>query len=795
MDEEYDDYDNYEDIDAENLELKIEKYERIQKSMAKMIAPSESDFTSNYRVHRIVFENILVNPGDIPEGNDRSLSIPFDGKMRPVWAPNGYGKTFAFKMLSFLHVDPNEIWDNPFLQTIDSPPELFWTNFIQKCKKMLDSPEETTSVTNVYEIPIEIFKKSFNKSDIYKAPTQIFKNRLVPFVSMKIRLVGTAKNIDNQAEKKVVDISLVPSWSDGRFTLDKKFWSTESLDSLFFQKFADEELKSILIDEYGNSELSIRDPVFLKNSFVFPQCILDFHHFNQTNEQSILDQENHKINDNDMSQYLLIREQFEIYIADLLTETGEYYSEEELSNELNFSSEELKILVKLKDFYQLKKNEKEKLLLDFMELNDKYPRFISDEDMVDQNSKCPLAVLDGPEREMALGDFPKICTLLDLDINGVADILRFNLRLESIPGITVNLIHSCFPNTWSSWRTFPMEEIQNTLTYHGTHYESGSITEDESIMEAVRMLSTCYFEIPSLINYSSESNLNQSQEMMEYMLKSIRRESDEVMRIIAQKSISGPNLSKKHSTNEELLMSILKIVSQRLGGGRSNSGSVLDNFFGELDIVSLRSYDMMLNDLESRSERIIESIESITLFEPDFTDPIWNNIVTKIIKFTEIYENINETLDNVNTTSWSAMCRFGSLENSMRFSDPSNDFEIKQEHLSFGQRSVIVSEVCLGLIAFLDPKAGLLNYSSTNPPSFRPLADIQCNFIIDEPEIGRSEYWVNEVAKRIIETSNYLEENKSIMIVSHRESLLRSFNSDNMFYVMQPQESQNQEEE
>ena len=69
--------------------------------MCGILTPSDEEFTSNYKVHRIVFENILVDRENLPEGNDRSLSIPFDGKMRPVWAPNGYGKTFAFKILSF----------------------------------------------------------------------------------------------------------------------------------------------------------------------------------------------------------------------------------------------------------------------------------------------------------------------------------------------------------------------------------------------------------------------------------------------------------------------------------------------------------------------------------------------------------------------------------------------------------------------------------------------------------------------------------------------------------------------
>ena len=812
-----------------NTNPQIERFERIQKSMAKMIDPSESDFSSNYRVHRIVFENILVDPENHPEGNDRSLSIPFDGKMRPVWAPNGYGKTFAFKLLSFLNMDPNDVWGNDrssetklgqrSSEFVIPPHERFFENFIIKCKQMLESQEDLIPANNAYKKPSDKFKETFNVLGISDRK-QILTKQLVPFVRMKVRLVGTAKNhqsLDGSGKTQVVDISVKPHWdaidynspSTNTFEYRKKFWSTESIDSAFFEKFADEELKLILLDKDYNSELSIREPVFLHDSFIFPFCLINFGNFWLSQWPH---DEGQSVNDG-------LIDRLEDYIGDLITGVGQWYSNiyddavdgEFIEKDIGFSKIIHSTMVKLKDFYEMTIKEKEKILIDLIELNSqKYHLTIP--------SQHPLNEVSEIKNPSERDGIPLLCTLLDLEINGIE---RPNAIIDE-PYYPFHLT-SNHQNSPTSWRVFSGgSALVDELVISGEI--SNTPSEDESIVEALRMLSTCYFEIPSLINYSSESNLNNSQETMEYMLKSIRRECSE----ITNNNADYERVVIDNSAREEFFlpdppskyfMNFLKIISQRLGGGRLD---VLDSFFAGLGIKFTHSYDLLLSELDGLYsgknddifDKLTKSIQGdgyvriryswdehmdddnidYIWYMPDFTEPIWEDIAIKIIKFTEIYENINKTLDSQNSTSWSAMCRFKSLKNCMQFSDPANDFEIKQEHLSFGQKSVIVSEVCLGFSIFLDPKIGLLNYSSSTSSDFRTYADIQLNFIIDEPEIGRSEYWVNEVARRLIETSYSLEDNKSIMVVSHRESLLRSFNSDSIYHVMQPQESQNEEE-
>tara|TARA_B100001175_G_C19492368_1_gene633361 strand:- start:1359 stop:2243 length:885 start_codon:yes stop_codon:yes gene_type:complete len=294
---------------------------------------------------------------------------------------------------------------------------------------------------------------------------------------------------------------------------------------------------------------------------------------------------------------------------------------------------------------------------------------------------------------------------------------------------------------------------------------------------------------------------------METMLQLIQQEYKEAISQIAQTVTfaSSPPPS-------ELNRDILQVISDRVDGGRLET---IDNFFEVLGIKSSHKFSQILNELNHiYSDQGILEFEDSGLhspqgswnryvddehtphekpfFMPDLTDPIFESVVTKIIKFTEIYQNINDTLNSKNSSSWAANCRFKSLQNPLAFNDPLNDYEIKEKHLSFGQRSVIVSEVCLGFAMFLDPKKGYLYHNIHD--EYPRIADLQLNFIIDEPEIGRSEYWVNKVAERIISTNQFLEDNKSMMIVSHRETLLRTFNLDSRYHIMQPKESVLEEE-
>lgn len=795
------------------LSNRHERYVKIQSSMRREYLGIEN--VSNYRVHRIVFENLLTEEGSPPEGNDRSLSIPFDDKMRPVWAPNGYGKTFAFKILSFLYVNPNEIWNPTQVNT----PRAFWGGFIRKCSEFLN---QKSSKSSAYQRPGEIYGKNreiirkensqpFTSFNALVSDSPVISKKLIPFVRMKIRLVG----VDAEGENQVVDISLKPNWStfeqgytqEDEFTIRKKFWNAESLENLFYKTYPDEELKSILLGEKYYSEGSFIPPQFIESSFKFPMAEILFH--------KILAEDD---DDEDGVEALIthVQDLIQIYSHSFSTHLQKQREGKIQQERIIFIEDwEEKLILKLRgfDFVGTSKEEQHSFLLSFIELSNKYPSMSI---FFEQEDGWHIRSYEGFDLQI-------LCTLLDLRINGVLHPSTSGLidvddtwdgRVSS-PQLFEEF-NSYFQNSPNSWRTF------DTILRDTDH----NCIEDESIIEAVRMLQTCYFEIPSEVNYSSESNLKSSQELMQQMLDEIRSQYDEITvnyPRIWDGEFSNHDIYLTGKVPEEGVRNFLKILQERLGGGRN----ILSIFLTEtLGITASHSWEGILNKLNlfydgdhsSLNKQVFDSgletmdsvkwfqimnydapgnkplmPEDIDTFMLNFLHPDIESLSKSIWHFAEIFMNINETLDKADKTAWSAQCRFNSLKRPMKFSDPLTDIDINEEHLSFGQRSVIVSEVRLGFCISLPTRTGT---DYIHPHSdFQPIADLQLDFIIDEPEIGRSEYWVNKISRRIISTSQRFEENKSIMIVSHRESLLRTFNSENRYHVMQPQETMSDEEE
>ena len=831
---------------------RMEKYRKIQISMDKSSDLSSEDFVSNYRVHRIVFENILVDEENKPEGTDRSLSIPFDSKMRPVWAPNGYGKTFAFKLLALMHEKPYDAWNVFDNRNIG---ESYWKSFTLRCARHLYPS------VNMHKDPEEIYQDSatilrnslFSIGDTIDPKTMKSTNPqnyrpIVPFVSIKIRLVGKKSSSSGEKIKHVIDLSITPEWNtfigaspEGGYVLDhgqenqileirKKFWTAESLGSLYYKNFPDEELEAILLNKEINLGKSTLEPTFLENSFKFPKCEIIIPMDTSSSwgylchkcgaemtEYQISEDHTCPYCDNKITEETELIEIPDRDPSDIITSiihslrTYSAYFIKDLTQAIDPG----KIVGKNKEYFEklaqldeMDHIEKEMLLIETIRLCEKYPNF-------NTINFLPMIfdvhnTASNPIIPRNLGDFQIISTLLDIITNGTNedpspnDFLWKNNELDDTfnwhsPRYGLEEFSSFFQQSSSSWRTFDrcFSDFNNPELS----------AQDESIVEAVRMLGVSYFEIPSEINYSSNTSLERSQYKMETMLLLIKQEFKEAVSQMAPTSVtvSSPPPS-------ELNRDILLVISDRIGGGRLET---IDNFFEVLGIESSHKFSQILSELNYiYSDQGISEFENTgfnspsgswnryvndeitpneSLFSmPDFTNPIFESVVAKIIKFTEIYQNINDTLNSKISSSWAANCRFRSLKQPLAFNDPLNDYEIKEKHLSFGQRSVIVSEVCLGFAMFLDPKKGYI-YHDIND-YYPRIADLQLNFIIDEPEIGRSEYWVNKVAERIISTNQFLEANKSMMVVSHRETLLRTFSLDSRYHIMQPKESVLEEE-
>ena len=164
-------------------------------------------FNSEYKLYRVVLEDILIDPRYQTEGANRTLSIPFNGKIRPVWAPNGYGKTFAFKILSLLSNSINEgNW-----------------NEVKKFFKLC--------YNQIYEDSKSEFVDNFTKLSKKSSQNEVEKI-IIPFKKILLRIVDTKHT-------EVIDISIKPDWDicssesaddntpfPGNTEIKRKFWNT-----------------------------------------------------------------------------------------------------------------------------------------------------------------------------------------------------------------------------------------------------------------------------------------------------------------------------------------------------------------------------------------------------------------------------------------------------------------------------------------------------------------------------------------------------------------------------------------
>ncbi|MBT6325074.1 MAG: hypothetical protein HOJ35_03835, partial [Bdellovibrionales bacterium] len=211
-----------------------------------------------YKIHRIIFEDILIDPSyPLEDGVDRSLSIPFYDGIRSVWAPNGYGKTFAFKMLGLLNKSGQRAKQSDVIRNHKNMED-FLNNFFQSCYNELHSPDNNLS--------------NILPEDLVSLSSNIQKKNLIPFSKISIRLV-------EEKRTEVVDISITPSWSnysdfnDGysRLKIKRKFWNVASIQTPFFERYPDSELLSIFNPNQSKSHDSVIESNFFHSSEHLPE--------------------------------------------------------------------------------------------------------------------------------------------------------------------------------------------------------------------------------------------------------------------------------------------------------------------------------------------------------------------------------------------------------------------------------------------------------------------------------------------------------------------------------------------
>ena len=155
-------------------------------------------------LHRIVLYDILSNPGMEPhrgKSMPAHLSIPMMPGLETVWAPNGYGKTFAMEVLE-------KIW-KPSKYSQDEAGfkgGVHWlSDFLRECQAM---------ILSISDIPRSDF---FTKSRFYeindKNTTRSWipssAERTFPFSLMMARIVELSSQ---NAVEEVYDLFIKPKW-------------------------------------------------------------------------------------------------------------------------------------------------------------------------------------------------------------------------------------------------------------------------------------------------------------------------------------------------------------------------------------------------------------------------------------------------------------------------------------------------------------------------------------------------------------------------------------------------------
>ena len=109
---------------------------------------------------------------------------------------------------------------------------------------------------------------------------------------------------------------------------------------------------------------------------------------------------------------------------------------------------------------------------------------------------------------------------------------------------------------------------------------------------------------------------------------------------------------------------------------------------------------------------------------------------------------------------------------------PYRNTPLRKDVLSFGQKSTILTELYLGTFEALSAPSSDIDEDSFNENRY-------C-LIIDEPEVGRSEYSLNHLITRLIssKTAHDAELNNSVVVLSHRNKLLKQVSGK--YHLLQP---------
>ena len=711
---------------------------------------------SNFRLLQVDFYNIL-SPGNQLSRTDpllsldplpkKSISISLEDGLQMGWAPNGYGKTFVFSnLLGLIHDHKNS--DQSAIDGYHSYCERIFqkTNFRDDTNEPINPDKRHLLPFSIMGLKLEsrVSKRTYSIAAVFQTATQA--NAAFTYEETPTFFV--------QPHPSLVDMDGDDEYDDHN---PNRHWVASSSDSWVrietpqgheFLEAALDQFLSLKTEYVETPKMSMED--FTKQIQEYAHRFIGFEeHGMRGKEDSFLF---HTINDSQRNIAYTIPSEFNVVMG----KDGQQSNQERSSN--YFSEKGVVILEALQESLFAINDFTDALnpLDSTKEFDSSHLSFVGvvdflDEDFLDHN-------MIEIHTSTFLHHFAGISRDILFTIGDSNNQIRYELFCNVLQFVKE---HDFLTKTWKKRLICLLETLQ--LAYLSDEFTCSLPFEDTK---------AC---LGALLDDIDERPNNKS--YVNYRAHNIRRlqaykEGDEEKHIESSEWIFDREqkaLQQVDDSTVDMFPWALDGALVLVGGFATNTNTGLSSSFREkLDNM----YWSKLNEVQRNfKERMSGGWEEV----------LWPKPKALGTNYRFIVDSINQII-NTEDDPWGVKAKFiSNLEQPIHFS-PSQmpDNTLLPEFLSFGMRSEIILQCALCDFMLQHRK------SRMNP-------EISSNFkllILDETEVGRSEYWTQLLIKRMRRLEHQLSDfkNHSILVVSHRGLVLERSRKDGHYHVMYPLE-------
>ena len=802
-------------------------------------------------LHRVVFYDLLSTPaiesqrytyGKIHESH---LSIPMMPGLETVWAPNGYGKTFAMQMLERMW-KPTEYSSDEW--TIRGG--VHWlSDFLRECQAMVLDISKSLSSEKIRE---SSFHEISTLSQYDWTPEGV--QRMVPFSLMMARIVELDKS-DQILE--VHDLWIKPNWRNfvthdievevGRIPMFASYeliFSELLSDDEFHDKYLleklnylDEEAKFFIMERGSwEKESSILQKAGLDLSKFIEENENEYWNpvipttFNWNSEPDLIDS---LVSDNAGPPGTDEFSAVEPYQSGYLDDDGEWKSGDSTKDRrppvpfeiAHGTSINFDMSGKTRDLLEVLRSTK----IDYVEIPKKSLEFFEDpEETTQKVTEITSTLMASNVRKiennindvlrmkgdtdpwsrkvsllgsMSLSKYRRGAKVWGTQVSHLANLeemlitnskllprdLQLDIESLGLPSkFEAGRIHVVVPNnnrilSWSienvqfniqlfneaisDWKEV-VQSYEDNLARTINQESEKLIILHENLEQNKRELELELYELKEAADRAAE-NEDISSEIMEKIQFLVYRLRDVNRELSVRKESVEEQLSTGNKIIKENLRTSLEIVDTlRLCLSFYEDAYTILELFDD----SLSDQDDTVNFIDFQLAKLDKSAlrykhrELPKLREYSLPKSRGSNERDMLREFTLKLKRMKKHIDE-------------SGELNFEVESPFRNSALRKEVLSFGQKSTILTELYLGTFEAL---------SQSTDDGDELNSDNRYCLIIDEPEVGRSEYSIDLLIKRL-QSSKNIHDNEmqnSVVVLSHRNKLLKQVSGK--YHLLQP---------